>query len=1091
MKPALIRAALAAVVTVALVASGATLASASTTQTDSATAPPTASLSGTVQDAHDARPVEGASIVVLAADGTQAGVAETGATGGYTVDALAPGAYRVSVSAAPSYQPVFWPDAASLEAAEVLDLASGDVRGGLDVRLQPVTSAFSVGELPETGAAGTSDGVGSAESGATVGASDGAGATGSAVRSESARSDVAGTAKADEASRGAIGGRVTRESDGSPVAGMRVWASSATAVAVTDTAADGTYLIRDVPVGADYRVSFVPGLDSGLAREYWQGTSDYFAAALIRVDAGATVSGIDARLRASGTVRGTVTRVDTGAPVAGAQVFVGSEGSTTTGADGTYAVEGVTPGDHRIGFYGPAGSGLSNEYWNDAQDWQDADVVTVAPGATVTGIDAALERYGSVSGELRGTDRGAIITLWDLQGRSSRSLSVENGSYSLSGVAAGDYYASADPVTSEGDYAVRQYYPDAQMRSAATLIRVEPGAEITGIDFTPSVRGGVDIAGTVSAPSVPASGFAVVTAYRWGGAAWDEARRITAWGDYSFRGDRITGSSALPAGTYTVGFEAEGYCPQFWNARPSLDAADRITPMPSSTRTGIDAALSVDCSAAEITPGTPTITGAAVVGATLTADPGVWAPDPIELSYQWLADGAPIEGATSRTLALTDARHGALITVAVTGSRPGYTSVTASSAPVGPVARENLPPAGAGAVAGQLALWVDASEGADGWVVAVHGGDGAGMTPIVDDLPLVVGRQTVAVPQPGLYQVAIRSTATGTSVGLGDHLVVGAPTISGLPVVGRELSASVGELNASTVALAYQWSLDGVPGDGATSAVFVPGADAVGRTLTVTATLSMTGLTSASATSAPTAAVALGALTVSTPRITGEPGVGQEVTVDASDWGPSPIELTYQWVLDGDPVTDATAPTFVPVADQVGRELSVSVTGMRPGFATESRRVVVGTIPASVAVSEPRAQRGQSLTVKGEHFGPEEEVELVLHSSPLPLGTTRTDAQGRFSAVVTIPAEAETGAHRIVATGLSSGVAGSAAIEVYGPSPEPSDPGAASTGTPDAGTAGTRLPSSGGTVPIAAIVLGLGLLIGGGLLARRRRAAAR
>ena len=48
-------------------------------------------------------------------------------------------------------------------------------------------------------------------------------------------------------------------------------------------------------------------------------------------------------------------------------------------------------------------------------------------------------------------------------------------------------------------------------------------------------------------------------------------------------------------------------------------------------------------------PGTPTITGTAIVGSTLTALPGTWVPADAAFGYVWKADGTPIAGATSST----------------------------------------------------------------------------------------------------------------------------------------------------------------------------------------------------------------------------------------------------------------------------------------------------------------------------------------------------------------------------------------------------------------------------------------------------------
>ncbi len=77
----------------------------------------------------------------------------------------------------------------------------------------------------------------------------------------------------------------------------------------------------------------------------------------------------------------------------------------------------------------------------------------------------------------------------------------------------------------------------------------------------------------------------------------------------------------------------------------------------------------------------PAILGRAAVGTTLAVRTGLWQPAPVALSYQWLADGRPVFGATGATFTVTQEEVGARITVAVRGARDGYVSVTRTSAP--------------------------------------------------------------------------------------------------------------------------------------------------------------------------------------------------------------------------------------------------------------------------------------------------------------------------------------------------------------------------------------------------------------------------
>lgn len=76
---------------------------------------------------------------------------------------------------------------------------------------------------------------------------------------------------------------------------------------------------------------------------------------------------------------------------------------------------------------------------------------------------------------------------------------------------------------------------------------------------------------------------------------------------------------------------------------------------------------------------TPTIGGTTKVGSTLTARPGVWAPSPVSLTYQWKRDGVNISGATGKTYKLAAADRGRRITVTVTGTKSGYQPLVRTS----------------------------------------------------------------------------------------------------------------------------------------------------------------------------------------------------------------------------------------------------------------------------------------------------------------------------------------------------------------------------------------------------------------------------
>lgn len=83
---------------------------------------------------------------------------------------------------------------------------------------------------------------------------------------------------------------------------------------------------------------------------------------------------------------------------------------------------------------------------------------------------------------------------------------------------------------------------------------------------------------------------------------------------------------------------------------------------------------------------TPTITGTPRYGATLTAVPGTWDAG-VTLAYQWLRAGEPIADAIGASYRAGLSDIGAALSVRVTGTKPGYSRVVATSAATAPVAK--------------------------------------------------------------------------------------------------------------------------------------------------------------------------------------------------------------------------------------------------------------------------------------------------------------------------------------------------------------------------------------------------------------------
>ncbi|RIJ67039.1 DUF5011 domain-containing protein [Nakamurella silvestris] len=95
-----------------------------------------------------------------------------------------------------------------------------------------------------------------------------------------------------------------------------------------------------------------------------------------------------------------------------------------------------------------------------------------------------------------------------------------------------------------------------------------------------------------------------------------------------------------------------------------------------TTKYALSAATTV--SAATLSGPVPTVTGKAKVGVALSVSARTWVPA-ATLSYQWYAAGAAIKGATGKTFTPGAAQWGKSLTVAVTGKKAGYSTLTKTS----------------------------------------------------------------------------------------------------------------------------------------------------------------------------------------------------------------------------------------------------------------------------------------------------------------------------------------------------------------------------------------------------------------------------
>ncbi|MEZ4664360.1 MAG: carboxypeptidase-like regulatory domain-containing protein [Caldilineaceae bacterium] len=209
---------------------------------------------------------------------------------------------------------------------------------------------------------------------------------------------------------GSIAGRVT-DKDGNPVENFSVSIYENDAFlnnATTD--GNGEYILAGLKTGT-YKIGygtnyFVPGF-SIYQPEYYNDALTLATATAIPVGEGEDVIGIDAQLANLGSISGRVTD-EAGNPLSFIQVLVYAASdvgccnpeTTQTNNDGQYTVTGLPTASYRIQFDDSFSRVYETEYYSDALTSEAATLVEVALSQDVTGIDARLAKFGTLSGKV-------------------------------------------------------------------------------------------------------------------------------------------------------------------------------------------------------------------------------------------------------------------------------------------------------------------------------------------------------------------------------------------------------------------------------------------------------------------------------------------------------------------------------------------------------------------------------------------------------------------------------------------------------------------------------------------------------------------
>ncbi len=132
------------------------------------------------------------------------------------------------------------------------------------------------------------------------------------------------------------------------------------------------------------------------------------------------------------------------------------------------------------------------------------------------------------------------------------------------------------------------------------------------------------------------------------------------------------GFTANPDPVPTVQGEQATYTLSWSDLQPETTYLGVVRYGDSSIRTVVEVESGQGAPVAVVAP---EVTGKAKVGSTLTATAGEWDPAEVEVAYQWVRGGEPIDGATSATYRITRADVGSALSVRVSATAEGNANV--------------------------------------------------------------------------------------------------------------------------------------------------------------------------------------------------------------------------------------------------------------------------------------------------------------------------------------------------------------------------------------------------------------------------------
>ena len=911
---------------------------------------PSATISGAITDAATHAGVSGALVSAYNTSGSVVASVFTDLTGRYTLSNLPTGAYRVGFTdynSSQNYLPQYYDGKATLATADPITLATGANRSGVDGALTPGAQ---------------------------------------------------------------IQGTVTDASTGNPVQGAFVKAlgSDGTALSTATSDAQGHYSLGGLAAGTYYLSVYPTSTSLNYLAQYYNGKSTLATATPVTVTDSQTLTGIDVRLQPAGQITGTVTSSKDGKPLVGMTVAVFSANSqyplqtTTTTADGRYALNQLTTGSYYVSFHDPAGL-HRDQLYDDAADRANATAVSVTTGQPTSGIDATLTAAGRITGSVLDAENigpisGANVTLYDANGASVASTTSDSGgNYSFGPLAAGQYSVAFDNGTSGGDYGTAYY------NGRSSLVTADP-VTVTDEVTTSGVNGKLtSLPVNTTLPTVsgtPQQDHLLTEAQ----GTWTHhpTSYTYQWQRCDITGANCTSIAGATAQTYTATGADVGY---------RLEVIEIATNAGGAGQPATSALTDVVLPAPPVNQSAPTISGSAVQGRTLSEQHGAWTNNPGSYDLQWMrCDSAGgncsvISGATAQTYVPVAADVGQTLLVSESATNAGGIATAVSSAitpVVAPPAPTNI---AAPTISGVAAEGETLNEANGSWTgspsrytyqwlrcdsagnncTPVRGATDQSYVLTAADVGYTIDVQEIAFNDGGASDPSAAAPTSPVLTSVPVNFVP--PAISGHAQDGQPLTETHGAWSNTPTHYSYQWLRCDRTGlncsliHGATGQNYVLSSADVGSTVTVAETATNSAGESNPYNATPTPVVLPATPTnTSPPAIVGNTVQGDTLTAAGATWTEAPTGFAFQWLrcdqagANCTAIPTATAGTYLLTADDVGFTVAASEAATNAGGTSDPAQspasdVVTAAIPMNTSAPSISGAAVQGQTLTAQHGG--------------------------------------------------------------------------------------------------------------------------